>query len=155
MHDIRMVRDAADALRDGMRRRGKLDALGPLVERAVALDVERRAAIQAVEQKKAERNAASQEVGKRKKAGQPADDLLAASRALGDEITRLEERLAAAQDELDEILIGLPNVTLPEVPVGDETANAVVRTWGTPREANGVMAHWDVAEKIEIGRAHV
>ena len=38
MHDIRMVRDAADALRDGMRRRGKLDALGPLVERAVALD---------------------------------------------------------------------------------------------------------------------
>ena len=69
MHDIRMVRDAANALRDGMRRRGKLDAFGPLVERAVALDVERRTAIQAVEQKKAERNAASQEVGKRKKAG--------------------------------------------------------------------------------------
>ena len=150
MHDIRMVRDAADALRDGMRRRGKLDAFGPLVEWAVALDVERRTAIQAVEQKKAERNAASQEVGKRKKAGQPADDLLASSRALGDEIARLEDRLAAAQGELDEILIGLPNVTLPEVPEGDETANAVVRTWGTPREANSVTAHWDVAEKLGI-----
>ena len=37
MHDIRMVRDAADTLREGMRRRGKADTLGPLVERAIPL----------------------------------------------------------------------------------------------------------------------
>ena len=150
MHDIRMVRDNADALRDGMRRRGKADAYGPLVERAVALDGERRAAIQATEDKKAARNAASQEVAKRKKAGESADDLLANARAIGGEIVILEQRQSAAQVELDDILIGLPNITLPEVPEGDETANAVVREWGTPREAASVTPHWEIGETLGL-----
>lgn len=143
-----MVRDAADALRDGMRRRGKSDQYGPLVERGVALDVERRAAIQATEEKKAARNVASQEVARRKKAGESADDLLANARALGDEIGKLEARQAAIQAELDEILVGLPNIPLPEVPAGDETANQVIREWGTPRAAESVRPHWEVGEKL-------
>ena len=73
MHDIRVVRDGADGLRDAMRRRGKWDTLGPQVERAIALEGERRKAIQATEEKKAARNAASQEVARRKKAGESAD----------------------------------------------------------------------------------
>jgi seryl-tRNA synthetase len=150
MHDIRMVRDAADALREGMRRRGKADTLGPMVERAVALEVERRAAIQATEEKKAARNVASHEVASRKKAGQPTDDLLARARALGDEIAALERRQGAAQSELEEILMGLPNITLPDVPEGDETANAVLRAWGTPRAATGVAPHWEVGETLGI-----
>ena len=51
MHDLRMVRDEVDALRDGMRRRGKLDEFAPLIDEAVQLDRERRAGIQAVEEK--------------------------------------------------------------------------------------------------------
>ncbi len=89
MHDLRMVRDQIDALRDGMRRRGKLEALGPVIDEAEALDRARRLAIKAVEEKKAARNATTQEVGKRKKAGEAADDLMAAARALGDEIAAL------------------------------------------------------------------
>ncbi|MBM4193921.1 MAG: serine--tRNA ligase [Gemmatimonadetes bacterium] len=144
MHDIRVVREAPDSLREGMRRRGKWDSLGPLVERAVALEGERRAAIQATEEKKAARNATSQEVAKRKKAGEPTDDLLAKGRAIGEEIAQLEARQVAAQSELDEILVGLPNITLADVPEGDETANTVVRSWGTPRAANSVKPHWEV-----------
>lgn len=150
MHDIRLVREAAGTLREGMRRRGKADTLGPLVERAIALESERRAAIQATEEKKAARNAASQEVAKRKKAGQPADDLLAGARTLGEEITALEQRQNAAQSELDEILIGLPNIPLADVPDGDESANVVVRSWGTPRGADSVAPHWDVGEKLGL-----
>ncbi|NUQ20783.1 MAG: serine--tRNA ligase, partial [Gemmatimonadaceae bacterium] len=59
MHDLRAVRDSVDALRDGMARRGKLDGLGPLIDRAVALDRDRRLMIQAVEERKAARNASS------------------------------------------------------------------------------------------------
>ncbi len=150
MHDIRMVRDAAESLRAGMRRRGKADTLGPLVERAIALESERRSAIQATEEKKAARNAASQEVARRKKAGQSADDLLASARALGDEITALEQRQHAAQSELDEILVGLPNIPLDDVPDGDESANVVLRTWGTPRAAESVTPHWDVGERLNL-----
>ncbi len=149
MHDIRLVREAPDALRDAMRRRGKLDLYGALIDRAVVLEQERRNAIQACEERKAARNAASQEVAKRKKAGQPADDLLASARAIGDEIAALEARQAAAQTELDALLAEMPNVPLPDVPEGDESANVTLRTWGTPRAA-GVQPHWDVGARLGI-----
>jgi len=150
MHDLRAVRDAVDALRDGMRRRGKLDTLGPVIDRAVALDRDRRLTIQAVEERKAARNASSQEVARRKKAGQDAADLVAQGRALGEEIARLERELATSETELQSILLELPNVTLPEVPEGGEDANTVVRMWGTPRPAESVKPHWEVGEALGI-----
>ncbi len=148
MHDLRAVRDAVDALRDGMRRRGKLDTLGPVIDRAVELDRDRRLTIQAVEERKAARNASSQEVARRKKAGQDAADLVAQGRTLGEEIGRLERELAAAEAELQSILLEIPNVTLPEVPEGGEEANTVIRSWGAPRPAESVKPHWEVGEAL-------
>jgi seryl-tRNA synthetase len=148
--DGRMVREQAGTLREGVRRRGSLDKHGPLIERAERLDRDRRLTIQAVEERKAARNAASQEVARRKKAGENADDLLASARALGGEIARLETDLAASQGEFDAILYELPNVTLPEVPEGDATANVVVNTWGEPRAALSVKPHWEVAETLGL-----
>ena len=145
-----MVRDQAGALREGMRRRGALDILGPLIDRAERLDVERRAAIQAVEERKAARNSASQEVARRKKLGESADEFVARSRALGEEIEQLERTLGAAQAELDGLLLEFPNVTLPEVPEGAASANTLVRSWGTPRAAQAVKPHWDVADALGI-----
>ena len=72
MHDLRMVREQIDVLRDGMRRRGKLDALAPVIDRAQQLDSERRTLIQALEERKAARNSITQEVGRRKKSRAPA-----------------------------------------------------------------------------------
>src|SRR6476469_3506552 len=138
MHDLRAVRDAVDALRDGMRRRGKLDTLGPVIDRAVALDRDRRLTIQAVEERKAARNASSQEVARRKKAGEDAADVIAHGRALGEEIGRLDAELAGVEQALDGIVLEVPNVTLPDVPEGDESKNVIVRTWGTPRASDGV-----------------
>ncbi|HEY6219991.1 MAG TPA: serine--tRNA ligase, partial [Gemmatimonadaceae bacterium] len=89
MHDIRMLRDQIEVLRDGMRRRGTLDALAPTIDRAERLDLDRRSLIQAGDERKAARNANAQEVARRKKAGTPADELISAGRALGDEIARL------------------------------------------------------------------
>ena len=110
-----MVREHIDALRAGMRRRGALDALSPTIERAVALDKTRRETIQAVEERKAARNAVSQQVGQRKRAGETADDLQQQSRALGDEIARLDKELADTEGELSAILLELPNITLEQL----------------------------------------
>jgi seryl-tRNA synthetase len=146
MHDARVFREQVDVLRDAMRRRQKLDELAPLLDRGVELELERRTVIQAVEERKAARNTASQEVARRKKAGEPADELIASGRALGEEIQRLENELATAEVELRDILLGLPNVTLPDVPAGGEEANKVVRTWGEPRPAESVKPHWEIGE---------
>lgn len=150
MHDIRMVREQAAALRDGMRRRGKLDELEPVIARLEALDRERRQAIQSVEEMKAARNAASQEVGRKKKAGEDASELQAQTRALGEEIARLEASLTETEAAVQKGLYEIPNVTLPAVPAGDESQNAVVRSWGTPRASDGVKPHWDIGEALKI-----
>ena len=150
MHDPRVIRDQLDGLREAMRRRGKLEALAPLLDRAAALDAERRATIQAVEERKAARNVASQEVARLKRAGESADDLVARSRALGEEIARLEAELARAEGMLSQILLELPNVTLPDVPEGGEECNVVVRTWGTPRREPELRPHWEIGDALGI-----
>jgi len=145
-----MVREQLEALRAGMRRRGVLDALSPTIERAVDLDQTRRETIQAVEERKAARNAVSQQVGQRKRAGESADDLQTQSRALGDEIARLDGELAETQAELSAIMLELPNVTLDVVPEGGEENNSVVRSWGSPREGARVQPHWEIGTRLGL-----
>src|SRR5438034_324897 len=110
MHDIRVFREQLEDLRRAMARRQKLEPLAPMIDRGAALDVERRTTIQAVEERKAARNVNSQEVAKRKRAKESADDLIAAGRALGEEIATLEAELASSEAELQRILLELPNV---------------------------------------------
>ncbi|MCR4339588.1 MAG: serine--tRNA ligase [Gemmatimonadaceae bacterium] len=150
MHDLRALREQAGELRAAMRHRGQEQTLAPTIDRAVELDRDRRATIQAVEERKAARNALSQEVARRKKAGEPADEAQASSRALGEEIARLETELAASESELEQLLLQLPNTVLDDVPAGGEESNSVVREWGTPRAAGGVMPHWEVGEKLGL-----
>ena len=150
MHDLRTIREQADQLREGMRRRGKLDLYGPAIDEAEALDRERRRMIQAVEDKKAQRNATTQVVGRKKKAGEDASAEMAEARALGEEIAALEAQLGPAEARLEALLLGLPNLPLPDVPEGDESHNVVVRSWGTPRATDGVKPHWEVGAALGL-----
>jgi seryl-tRNA synthetase len=147
---MRALREQVDLLREAMRRRGANDGVVQLVDRGEGLDRERRTLIQAVEERKAARNANSQEVARRKKAREPADDLITRGRELGDEIARLEGELDAVEGRLRTILLELPNITLPEVPAGGEECNRVVREWGTPRDSAGVRPHWEIGATLGI-----
>jgi seryl-tRNA synthetase len=145
MHDVRLVRERLGDLREAMRRREALEALGPQLDRCEGLERERRLLIQAVEERKAARNASTQEVARRKRAGEPADELIAQGRALGDEIARLERELGEAEGQLEAILLEVPNVTAADVPAGGESQNVIVRSWGEPRPSAGVRPHWEIA----------
>jgi seryl-tRNA synthetase len=145
MHDLKLVRERLGDLREAMRRRGALDALGPQLDRCENLEQERRLLIQAVDERRASRNATSAEVARRKKAGEPADDLIAQGRAQGEEIGRLESELAKVESAFSDILMVVPNITLPDVPEGDEEHNVIVRSWGQPRDSAGVRPHWEIA----------
>jgi len=150
MHDLRMVREQSDLLREGLARRGKLDALESTLSRAEALDRERRTLIQAVEELKARRNGVSQEVARLKRAGEDATALIDEGRALGEEITRLEQDRTATEAVLDALMLEIPNLTLPDVPAGGEEANLVVRSWGEPRPADGVRPHWEIGDATGV-----
>jgi seryl-tRNA synthetase len=150
VHDLRLLRDNLESLRDGMRRRLQLDALAPGLDRAELLDRNRRSLIQRADEQKAARNAASQEVARRKKAKENADALIAQTRALGDDISALELELAGVESELSDILMQIPNVPLPDIPDGGENGNRVVRAWGEPRATDGVRPHWEIGEQLGI-----
>jgi seryl-tRNA synthetase len=150
VHDLKLLRENAAALRDGMRRRQKLDTLGPLIDRAEVLDRDRRALLQAIEEKKAARNAASQEVARLKKAKESADDLIARTRTLGEEIAAMERQYDDAMSELERLQYELPNIPLPDVPEGGEESSVVLRSWGEPRASDGLVPHWELGERLGI-----
>src|SRR6476620_8335142 len=144
MHDLRMLRDQIDVLREGLRRRGALEALAPVLRRAEGLEQQRRTLIVASDERKAARNSNAQEVAKRKKSGESADELIANGRALGDEITKLESELREVEAALQAIVLEIPNITLPAVPEGGEDNNQIVKTWGEPRTDGALAPHWDI-----------
>jgi seryl-tRNA synthetase len=132
MHDIRSIRETPQAFDDGLRRRG----LAPLAETILGLDEIRRGLIHAAENALAERNAASREVGAAKARGDAAgfERLRALVAAKKDEIARLEAEAAEADAALRDLLMGVPNLPMDDVPDGaDETANVELRRWGAPR----------------------
>ena len=145
-----MIREHIDVLRDGMRRRGKLDTLAQSIDRAQQLDVERRGMIQAIEERKASRNAITQEVAKRKRAGENAEELLVQSRTLGEEIARMDLELKVLETDLEKAMLDLPNLTLADVPEGGEENNRHVRSWGTPRDSAGIKPHWEIGVALGL-----
>jgi seryl-tRNA synthetase len=150
VHDIRVLREQMDLLRDALGRRGALDGLASVLTHAETLERDRRAMIQAVEERKAARNVASQEVAKRKRNKEDADDVIVRARELGDEIAKLEGELGIIEEGLRNILLELPNMTLPAVPAGGEDNNRIVKEWGTPRRDTGLKPHWDIGAQLGI-----
>lgn len=149
MLDLRRVREERDAVVAALNRRGT--PVDDLVDEVVRLDERRREGLTEVNQLKADRNAASKEIGTRKRAGEDASDLIARMREVGDAIDALDTEVQAAEARIEEILMGLPNLPLAEVPEGDETANRVVREWGaTPEFAFEPRPHWELGESLGI-----
>ncbi|HML55878.1 MAG TPA: serine--tRNA ligase [Solidesulfovibrio magneticus] len=131
MLDLKFLRQNPEAVAAGLARRRfpfDLDAF-------LALEERRRACITAAEQKKSQRNAASAEVAKAKRAGGDASAALAGLGALSDEIKALDEDAKAIDAEVAALLLGVPNLPHATTPDGaSEADNPEVRRWGQPRE---------------------
>ncbi len=117
-----------------------------------ALDRERRERITAVERRKAEHNKASDEIARRKRAGEKTEDLLAEMKHASEEIKRADEEIARLDAQLQEFMLSLPNLPHDSVPIGhDATCNVEVRRWGSPPQFDfAPKPHWEVGERAGI-----
>ena len=89
MLDMNFVRENPDAVKEALaKRHSKID-----LDAFLELDKQRREVILSVEKLKSQRNSASQEIGRMKKAGENADAQMAAVRALGEEIAAGDAKL--------------------------------------------------------------
>lgn len=145
MHDIRAIRDEPAAFDAALTRRGETAASSAIL----ALDEARRARISAAETAQADQNKASKQVGAAKAAGNEAEfdrlrGLVAEKKA---EIAEMHAEAKALDAELTDMLMGLPNLPLADVPDGaDEGDNVTLRHWGTPASFDFTpKEHFDLA----------
>jgi seryl-tRNA synthetase len=165
---LQRLRDEPEVIRKGAIDKGEDPAL---IDRALEQDARRRTLLGEGDRLKAERNAASKQIGEAIKGGASPNgpevaDLKAASTAAGERISAIDAELATVEAEVEDLLLRIPNPADPDVPIGGEEANVTVRTWGDllpvdqPRAgevgANGTAEtwtrkpHWELAETLDI-----
>lgn len=147
MIDIKLLREAPDRVRQALRRR-RHDIDG-LLDEIIERDGQRRQILQRAEKLKAERNAASEEVARRKRAKEDAGPGLAGLKELSDAIKALDDQLRDLESALHEKLLHVPNIPEPDLP--DGTQHRVVRTWGEPTKLPfPAKPHWELGEALGI-----
>ncbi len=132
MHDIRAIRENPAAFDGALARRG-LEGMSPAI---LTIDSARREKILAAETAQAAQNAASKQAGAAKGRGDEAefDRLRSVVTETKAQIGRLNDEAALQDVALRDLLLGIPNLPLDDVPSGaDETGNIEIKRWGNPR----------------------
>ncbi|MCX7778324.1 MAG: serine--tRNA ligase [Armatimonadetes bacterium] len=150
MLDLRLIRERPEWVKERIRLKG--DNVDAEVDRIVELDRRRREIIGEAEALKHERNIVSDEIAKRRRLGQPAEELIERMRDISDRIKWLDGKLSEIERELDSLLLIIPNLPHESVPIGeDESGNVEVMRWGEPRQFDfEPKPHWEIAQLLGI-----
>ena len=145
MLDLDLIRRDPDQVRQALENRGEDDSVGPILE----LDGRRRESIRIGDELRAYRNQVSQEIGRSQE--RPLERIQE-MRDVGERIKVLEDEVKDIEQQLDGLLLRVPNIPRSDVPVGaDEESNVIVRTWGEPRTYTfEPKPHWDLNEALDI-----
>jgi seryl-tRNA synthetase len=148
MLDVKFVRENIPAVGESLRRRRSAASLEGFVE----LDRKRRALLSSVEALRADRNAASEEIGRLRREKMDASPLMEKMKEVAARIKEMEAGLPDLEGRMEEVLLSIPNFPDPSVPEGaGEEDNATVRTWGTiPSFPFPVRDHVDIGVGLDI-----
>jgi seryl-tRNA synthetase len=147
MLDIRVIRENPAAIQNRLKLRG--GEHWKLIDEALACDETRRAAETSKQQLQSSRKTISKQIGQLKAKGEDTSATEAEVRTINERITALDVASEDAAASEHELLLNIPNLTHDACPVGaDETANPVVRQWGTPPEISAPKDH------VELALAH-
>ena len=146
MLDITLLRKDLDAVIERLQLRKNPQPFLD-VERFKALEAERKQVQTRTEELQAKRNQLSKQVGMLKGKGEDASAVMAEVGGIADELKAGADKLELIQQELNGMLMGVPNLPHASVPAGaDETGNVEVRRWGTPRSFD-----FPVKDHVDLG----
>ena len=147
MIDLRLIREQPELVREAARRRG----VEAPVDEVLALDEERRRLLSEVEARRAQRNAASKEIGRTKDAAER-QARIEAMHAVNARIEELDDQVKGVEARLQGLLYEIPNIPRPDVPQGqDEDDNVVLRQWGEPRAFDfAPLPHWELGLNLGL-----
>jgi len=147
MLDIKFIRENPQLVQTAAERKNTEVDLDGIVR----LDQERRDNLAEAERLKQKLNAASAEIAKKKKAGEDADDIIAEMKTVSGRIGEMDEKRRVIEGELKTKLLWIPNIPDGSVPVGDESFNVDVRSYGKiPKFSFTPAPHWELGEKLQL-----
>ncbi len=121
------------------------------VDEILALDGRRRVALSEVNDLKARRNEVSKEIGRIKREGGDADEMILEMREVGTRISEIDDEVGRAEERIQELMLLTPNLPLEEVPSGGVDQNEVVRVVGSPPEFDfEPKPHWDLGSSLGL-----
>jgi len=148
MLSIDIIRNNPKEVEQGLARKGeKL-----LISEIIKLDESYRSDLAQANEMRAERNVASDKIARAKKLGENSDKAINAMRKLSQQIKVLEEKTQSSKNELDQLLLGLPNIPHESVPEGkDEKNNQLVREWGETLDRDfNIIAHLELGKALSL-----
>ena len=148
MLSIDIIRDNPKEVEQGLARKGeKL-----LISEIIKLDESYRSDLAQANEMRAERNVASDKIARAKKLGENSDKAINAMRKLSQQIKVLEEKTQSSKNELDQLLLGLPNIPHESVPEGkDDKNNQLVREWGETLDRDfNIIAHLELGKALSL-----
>lgn len=147
MLDIKEIRKNPERVAQGIARRGKALDMAPFLE----AEKERRSILGQIETLQSQRNSKSKEIGVLKKNGEDASALMAEVGAINDDIKRLEEAMATVDQQVQDFIVGVPNIPDDSIPDGGEDDYREERRWGEPRQFDfEPKTHWELGESLDI-----
>ena len=156
MLDIRLIRERPDFVRERLATRA--GELPQQIDEVLSIDSERRRLETQLQQLNAERNKLSKEIGMLRSKRESSGEQELKVRAIGEQIARLNESVAAADELQTKLLLGIPNLPHSNAVIGtDAGANPEVRIWGEKPVFNyQPLDHVDLGTKLalfDLGRA--
>ncbi|MCC6544302.1 MAG: serine--tRNA ligase, partial [Nitrospirae bacterium] len=148
MLDIKLIRENPAKVKEGFeKRRENID-----IDSLLKLDADRISLLKRIEELRFQRNKTSDEIGTLKREGKSADQLLGQMKVVSDDIRQLEVDIRGVEDQVQEILLVLPNIPDESVPVGEnEKGNIEIRKWGNiPDFSFEPKPHWEIGEDLDI-----
>ncbi|TRZ95285.1 serine--tRNA ligase [bacterium] len=147
MLDIKFIRENLDLVRGSLdKRRSKLD-----LDKLVDLDNQRRKVLSELEELRAKKNLANDEITALLKAKKDAKEKINSMKTISRQIDVLEDDLRASEGELGKILLTIPNIPHSSIPVGDPPKKEIVRTWGElPQLDFKALTHIELAQSLDI-----
>jgi len=147
MFDIKLLRDnTPEVLKKLAAKNFSLDA-----EKILFKDQKRRDLTAQIDQLRSEVNQANDGISQSLKEKKDASSKIAEMKKISSRIDELEPQAKALQTDLNELLIGVPNIPHESVPVGGPEKNRIVRSWGQAKEFDfKPQTHMELAESLDI-----
>ncbi len=147
MLELKFIRENQDLVKDALRKRNSKLEIGGLIE----LDDKRRKVLLELEDLRAKKNLANDEITKLLKEKKDPKEKIASMKEIALGIDSLEKELKEYEPQLSRMLLNIPNIPHASIPEGDAGANKIVRSWGEPKRiANAARSHIELAEHLDI-----